>query len=297
MLCRSPSSGRGGLYWPCGQCLPCRINRRRVWTHRILLESLQYKDNCFVTLTYSDENIVFAKDKPTLVSGDLQRWMKRLRKKVSVRYFAVGEYGDDTGRPHYHVALFGYPCCSYGRSIYGWNGRKDCCAQCNFIRDSWGLGNILVGDLSVKSAQYVCGYVTKKMTAKDDVRLDGRFPEFARMSRRPGIGSSSLWEVSSELMRYGLENKLDDVPVGLRHGSRILPLGRFMRGKLRLYVGRDEGSPKEVQIARSAEMLPLRVAARNSSEGSLKELIIESSAGRVASLEAREGIFKKRSVL
>ena len=44
----------------------------------------------------------------TLQKSDLQKFFKRLRKKTheKISYYAVGEYGDNTQRPHYHIILF-----------------------------------------------------------------------------------------------------------------------------------------------------------------------------------------------
>jgi len=155
-----------------------------------MLEANEKEDNCFVTLTYSDENLPGGVDGATLQPKDLQDWLKRFRSAIQptkVRYFAVGEYGDRTWRPHYHLALFGWPQCRYGFSRYT-DRRKDCCSCCDVIRETWGLGHIAVGSLETSSAQYIAGYVTKKMTFNDDPRLKGRHPEFARMSRNPAIG-------------------------------------------------------------------------------------------------------------
>ena len=45
----------GQHYVPCGQCLACRINRRREWLARLHLEALDHDVVLFATLTYSDE--------------------------------------------------------------------------------------------------------------------------------------------------------------------------------------------------------------------------------------------------
>ena len=193
MLCRNPYSQGMHLY-PCGQCMPCRFNRRREWTHRIMLEANLNTENAFVTLTYSDQTLPLTSQKlPTLDRKDLDDWLKRFRSTISplkIRFYGVGEYGDETQRPHYHVALFGYPPCKYGMSRY--RHYVNCCPNCDLIRDTWKKGNIFLGTLETESAQYIAGYVTKKMTSKSDPRLEGRKPEFAAMSRKPGIGADFM---------------------------------------------------------------------------------------------------------
>lgn len=274
--------------------MPCRISKKRIWSHRIMLEALQYKDNAFVTLTYDDEKIPVTPDGlPTLNPKHLQDWLKRIRKvwePNKLRFFAVGEYGDTTERPHYHLAMFNYPSCSYGMSRYA--KRLNCCPQCDAVRDTWGLGHVFLGTLEDHSASYIAGYVTKKLTAKDDYRLNGRHPEFARMSLRPGIGAGAMHEVASSLMEFDLEHREDDVPSSLRHGSRILPLGRYLKQRLRAYVGKDTKTPEKVLEEYKETLRPLREDAFNSSESFAKK-IVEAADGKVARMEAKQRLKRK----
>ena len=136
MECRNPFL-RDGMAFGCGQCMPCRVNKKRIWTHRILLESYEYTDNVMITLTYDDEHMPRLDDgRGILVPKDLQSWLKRFRKAIEpqrIRYFGVGEYGDESWRPHYHVIVFNYPNCAFGLSRYG-KTRVNCCVACDTVR-------------------------------------------------------------------------------------------------------------------------------------------------------------------
>lgn len=279
-----------------------------MWTHRIMLEAMQHPDNCFLTLTYTDETLPVSigsntgLTSATLKPKDLQDWLKRFRKAISplkIRYYAVGEYGDESFRPHYHAALFGYPSCRRNETSSHRNdptGRPTCCANCLLVFDTWGRGRIFLGSLETHSAQYICGYVTKKMTAPDDPRLRGLHPEFCRMSLRPGIGLNAMHDVASTLLQFNLEQSQTDVPVSLRHGTRMLPLGRYLRRKLRLMTGKEENAPQQVIDALAEEVRPLREAAFKTST-SFKKILVESSDGKVAQIEAKQRIFKQRKTL
>lgn len=263
-----------------------------------------HRENMFVTLTYSDGSLpIGSNGKSTLEPKHLQDWLKRFRKAVApslIRFYAVGEYGDESFRPHYHGAIFGFPTCARGRTLRRPGSSRPvwekCCAVCRLVGDSWGQGDVDLGMLETSSAQYLCGYVTKKMTMRDDPRLEGRFPEFARMSLRPGIGLHAMHEVASQLMRFNLEDSQADVPSALRHGSRLMPLGRYLRSNLRKMVGKNEKAPASEAQKRVEEMRPLREAAFNASS-SFKKVVVDVNRPTVARLKARQKIFKGRKSL
>lgn len=234
MLCKAPFRNEFGEFG-CGQCLPCRINRRRIWTGRIVLESFSHAASSFVTLTYADT----PRD---LQPRDWQLFMKRLRKEYvpeRLRYFAVGEYGDISFRPHYHVCLFGVA------PIEG-----------EVVARAWRHGFVHMGELNHNSAQYCAGYVTKKMTKADDGRLDGRFPEFSRMSLRPGIGRLALDQIAEQFFKdrgsKGLLSDMD-VPREVRIEGKKYPLCRYTRSALRSLLGWSEKTPIPVVRKMSVE--------------------------------------------
>lgn len=115
----------------------------------------------------------------------------------------------------------------------------------------------MVAEFNIKTARYITGYVAKKMTRRDDPRLNGMEPEFARMSLNPGIGADAIPDVASVMMQYKLEGKLADVPTALRHGGSELPLGRYLRKLLRVQVGLDEKAPPNVLEALRTGLLPV----------------------------------------
>lgn len=230
--------------------MACRVNRQRIWTFRLELEARAHASSVVVTLTYENAP-------PQLVPRDAVLWLKRLRKRAgsfSIRYFLVGEYGEATSRPHFHAILFGVNLDPRHDPLQGAFCR---CCTCVAIRETWGHGRILVDQFSAAAARYVCGYVTKKLTRKDDPRLLGRHPEFTRMSRRPGIGAFAvprIHECVVDLQRSaGLRNLLD-VPTALRAGGQMRPLGRYLVGKLREADGRDPRTPPAVKEEKAREM-------------------------------------------
>lgn len=276
MLCKKPF--RQGLQeFGCGQCNPCRMNRRRLWTHRLLLESQLHEFSCVATLTYAPEH--FPAD-GSLNPRHMQLWLKRLRRVLaparSVRFFGCGEYGDDTSRPHYHVVVFGLAHLE-GELIAG----------------TWGMGNVHLMPLNLETAQYVCGYVVKKMTAKDDPRLEGRHPEFVRMSLRPGIGAGAIPAVAdalSDLHGARWISQSGDVPTALAHGRRRLPLGRYLRRKLREELGFDSvGGQLNVQKKQVEELRAL-----SSDKGGIAKVLEEkekTTKVKIAQLEGRARIY------
>lgn len=274
-----------------------------------MLESLCHADKAFIGLSYSELYLPaldpgVSRLPPNLKPKHFQDFMKRVRKKVEplkLRFYGVGEYGDQSWRPHYHVILFGYPTCVRGRTLRTVHSSRPlafrCCEHCALIQAAWPWGDVDVGTVTKDSASYCAEYTVKKMTAVDDKRLlvGNRFrqPEFCRMSLRPGIGVDGMWDVASKLMEHGLDEVMADVPSALTHGRVNYPIGRYLRGKLREMVGRDKKAPPEALEAIKAELSPLRQAAFDASR-SFKDALVSASEGRRLNMKVRSEIFKRR---
>lgn len=242
MLCSNPFM-QGVMPCPCGRCDSCLSKRKGQWRDRILIEQQSHGDSCFVTLTYDDDHLPKG---ASLSIKDYQDWLKRLRLAVAprcVRYYIAGEYGGQTWRPHYHAILFGV------------SAQEEA-----LLKSTWAKGNIVVGTLTPQSAAYVAGYVMKKMGKKGDVALNGREPEFQRMSLRPGLGGlgvRSIGQVLSTKSGARFVADMGDVPYALEQSGKTIHLGRYLRGKLREYMGfSDKKTPVE-QIKKYA--LSMRV--------------------------------------
>jgi hypothetical protein len=310
MLCKSPYM-KNNVAFGCGQCTPCRINKRRLWTHRIILESMTHDNNAFVTLTYNDDNL--PKD-GTLVPKDLRDWQKRLRyhADVDLRFFSVGEYGDRTQRPHYHAAVFGFPGCAS-------NSNACNCIACKTLRASWDKGFVHNGTLTKDSAQYIAGYVTKKMTNKNDDKvksyLQGRHPEFARMSNRPGIGAPALDFIQEMLETdHGCDfmAELNDVPDIIKVCGKEMLLGSYLKNKLREKMGvTNEIKEEKMQILQKEneeevkklfwneekEAWKIGYSQRKLREQSYKRYLIEQNKQRVREIEKRASFRKEKGEL
>lgn len=180
--------GDNNLSLPCGRCIGCRLERSRQWAVRMVHESKCYDDNCFVTLTYSPENL--PKD-GSLVRKHVQDFVKRLRARfpdLKIRYFYCGEYGDKLSRPHYHLCLFNFDFKDRVRFKYV-DGSWYYTSQ--VLMDLWPFGHSVVCDFSFETAAYVARYCTKKITGHQASSYYGSLkPEFAGMSLKPGIGKS-----------------------------------------------------------------------------------------------------------
>lgn len=166
------------------------------------------KSAIFLTLTYNDENIPIYNTitkQSIRVSGidckiisydvenvqerisevykdDVQKFIKKLRKRNSqvckdqIRYYLVNEYGEHTGRPHFHAIMF---------NIH--NGLL------SEIESIWGYGNIKIGDVNQSSIHYCTKYMLVP---------EGENKGFALMSRRPFLGDTYLTINQTKYHKY-----------------------------------------------------------------------------------------------
>lgn len=240
MLCIKPYVVNG-VEFGCYVCRACRVNRRRVWTARMMLEAGLHPANCMVTLTY--------KTAPReLVPDHMVRFLKRLRyfRDQPFRYFGCGEYGGEGGRPHYHLALFGVCMSEEPVMLRAWHSG---------FHEAYEPGFIHVAELNVNTSQYLTKYVCKSLEQREV--FAGLQPEFVRMSRRPGIGVPAVAGIVDNLVNAhgGSIDVADigDVPVSLRVGKRRLPVGTLLRRKMRKQLFWEENAPAAVVKALSDE--------------------------------------------
>lgn len=158
---------------PCGKCWHCRLTKVNEWTTRMYLNSFFRNHTFYITCTYDTDKLTpqviedtcamehdvnkFGKMQMTplcLCKRHVQLFLKRLRKKFPtsrIQYYAVGEYGHNYGRPHYHLII--------------WS--DDMITQEDF-NSTWQLGNVdyhvldqQITDTNTKSFGYVCKYLFK----------------------------------------------------------------------------------------------------------------------------------------
>lgn len=152
---------------------------------RMIHELSSHKDAVFVTLTYDDHHLP---DNNSLVKKDLQKFFKRLRQNLiyqedyrKIRYFACGEYGDNTQRPHYHAIIFNMsPKSKEDQSL---------------INISWSKGFVHFGNAEPDSISYVAQYIDKKFSgdlADIEYKQKNREPVFRILSL--GLGRQYLDE-------------------------------------------------------------------------------------------------------
>lgn len=221
MQCTRPMYVKGHMF-PCGKCLSCRIAYSREWSARLMQELPYWTDATFVTLTYADYSLPADNG---LHVDHLQKFFKRLRKRfvsagrcfeqvradgrvvhsAALKYFACGEYGDKTGRPHYHAIIFGL-----SRSLQDKNMVKEAWKLCdwNVFSDSKAFGTV-----TYDSCRYVSDYIFKKYNGKKQQEVYGdRHPPFRLLSG--GIGLRFALDNAEQLSRE-VGFTLRGVPVGL----------------------------------------------------------------------------------
>ena len=149
-----------------------------------MLEQLYHPTwSLFVTLTHDSKSITYDLDEDgapvqTLRKKEFLKWVNNAKTEFPFRYYALGEYGDKHGRPHYHLAAFP----EHMVDPYTARGVFD---------DLWNKGRTQVAEITPGRARYLAGYAVKKLSDADDPRLRGnQQPEFRTSSKTPPIGSA-----------------------------------------------------------------------------------------------------------
>lgn len=145
----------------------------------------------FLTMTYEDSNLLYADETPIIYKPHLQTFLKDLRnnqkkeykrlnpdlnvrqiaqKVPKIRYYACGEYGDQTQRPHYHMILY---------NLLPSLKEK--------LPDIWRLGHIDIGGCNMKTIAYTTKYILKQQHEAES-ESQQNFKPFSLMSKGMGKG-------------------------------------------------------------------------------------------------------------
>ena len=120
--------------------------------------------------------------------------MKRLRKNLYgskskgkyFKHYAVGEYGDKNGRPHYHIILF--------------LGAMNLLEICGRVNDCWTYGIAQTEECGIGAYGYVAGYIIGNIDEHYRIPVEMRDNQrvFSCMSKGLGeeyIGKWKHWHM------------------------------------------------------------------------------------------------------
>lgn len=194
---------------PCGKCNLCCDKKKCEWSFRAICENVYSTSQpLFVTCTYNPRHL----PKHGVFKEEFQLFMKRLRINLTrkgidssnIRYFAVGEYGHKSGRPHYHAILWSFPSEHF----------PNITAVLHFIERCWrvptgeyfsdgtpvtdSLGFCLVKPCDKGVISYVMKYMRKKPAVPEGCR-----PVFFLSSRKNGgLGSRYARDYKDFYMKH-----------------------------------------------------------------------------------------------
>ncbi len=185
----------------CSQCFGCRMERSKDWAVRCVHEAQLWENNCFITLTFRDEDLERAEigrcekcavyerngeacGMGSLCKKDFQDFMKRLRKShkgiesydEQLKDKKTGQEYTKTTQPirYFHCGEYGskllrphHHACLFNFDFsdkYLWDEREGVkLYRSKTLEKLWPFGYSTIGEVTFESAAYVARYITKKV--------------------------------------------------------------------------------------------------------------------------------------
>lgn len=252
----------GVIAVPCGKCETCLSRRVSQWSFRLRKHGQAQQSALFITLTYNNETLPKSKNNfSTLCKNDLQRFFKRLRqdnlkkygtlcyadqwnkkqqkyytvkrwkynkKTPRLTYYAVGEYGSQSGRPHYHAIVFN--------------------ADIELLERNWTNGHLHTGSVTGASIGYTLKYMAKPTTIPHHNR-DDREKEFSIMSK--GIGKNYL---SEKVINWHKKDLTGRMYCPMEEGKKV-SMPRYYKDKIYSNWQKEKLAAHFREMHREEEML------------------------------------------
>lgn len=205
---------------PCQLCEGCRLDRAKHWMERCMLEEGCWENNEMITLTYNDENLpknigvdpktgeivevaTLCKEDIIKFKKDLRRYWKYHYNEDNMRFYMCGEYGDEKGRPHYHILFFNLKIRD--KEFHKMSDEGFPLFSSKIIEKIWGKGWVQINEVNERTCAYVARYILKKQLgkgSKDFYRDIGRVPEYTAQTNKPGIGYYYFEENKDKIYEY-----------------------------------------------------------------------------------------------
>lgn len=246
---------------PCGHCELCQKARSRDWILRIEKALEAFRNNhkvtfsYFVTWTYEDQFLPLSPTSgmPTLDKQTFRHMFNTIKNTEEItsqdfQYYAVGEYGDLSARPHYHGIVF-------SSKPIDW-------------KHYWLFGNIQVGDVQPESIGYVTRYVDKKLGSylkKSDYELLGIEPIFSIMTK--GLGKDFIL---GRIEKYKDNPALLNSIVGMNGQKFSLP--KYGKKKLDPIVKLDLKKYNQTSQSSSRSILPKEKSVKSADNALLEKV-------------------------
>lgn len=227
-MCISPGTLPNGVQFACRKCKQCIDNYILDWSGRCIAEMVNCRAPLFVSLTYGRDPLygtVQHERAVALTYTDVQTFIRALRDAGNVfRYVAVGEYGSEKGRAHWHLLMF-------FRDREPAGIRKD---LPRFTWDFWPHGFSEVGDLHIGGVRYAMKYIRKDRVS----HLDGVRQSSFTMSKNPPLGDMFFRQRAQTFVNAGLSPRdlvygFADVRTKAAPGKPSVPLKFYLHGKSR----------------------------------------------------------------
>lgn len=288
---------------PCGRCDGCRLAYSKQWANRCMMELESHDSAYFVTLTYNDSFVPQSQyvDRDTgevltsltLRKSDFQLFMKRLRfafPNDRIRFFASGEYGDNTWRPHYHAIIFGLhldDLVPSGKSPEGfqyfyspsfqrcWSQQVDLFGERDKTCPYQEMGYALVSPVTWETCAYTARYTMKKLRGAErmfysDLALE---PPFSLMSLKPGIGAQYLKD-HPDCYDYSFIN------LATEKGGKKVPHPRYL--------------DKLFEVDHPEEMAEIKAARERTAKAAAKAKLQRTTFNYLEMLQAEEDALRSR---
>lgn len=261
----------------------CRIDKANEWKIRCIHESMMHEHNAFITLTYAPEN------KPADLSLDHQHWRQfyfrlynHLRPaSIKPRYYMCGEYGKTGENPHYHALIFGFDF----PDRYLWRDGPAKLYRSPLLELLWPHGFSTIGEVTPETAGYVAGYIRKKLKGKmantpnekglkayelyndKTGEIIQRKPEYAQMSRRPGIGATFYEKYGNQIRNH------DNTVVE----SRVMRVPKYYDRITEKLFSDTYARNKERRINRARKLARVNTPERLRAKEAFKQAVVNKS--------------------